>query len=193
MRKLYASVQPVYQKAVCTRVHRFVWFTAMHVLGILHLLYEAPRDLPICVPRLCGKPYGKISQHAIQIPSVFVAKCHLHQSFELSLVYCHVYSGNCTPTVWGAKGSPNLVQRLCWQPYGNKSQQAVHMSRAVVLICWQCLLPCAFLKLYTYCTRCQDTAPFCADGLWHLYSTYIREVYRSVHPVYENTAYVRVI
>ena len=39
----------VYKDAVYARVFAMGWGTAMRVAGIVHLLYEAPRDLPVCV------------------------------------------------------------------------------------------------------------------------------------------------
>ena len=44
------------QNAVSHTVLRYVWFTAMRIDGIVHLVYEVPRDLPICIQRLCGHP-----------------------------------------------------------------------------------------------------------------------------------------
>ena len=106
------SVQQVYQNAVCIRALHFIWFTAMHVLGILHLLHEVPRDLPVCVQRLCGHPYGNVSQQAVQIPTAVAPKCRLRQCSPLGVVYCHAHYRNCTPTVRGTPGSHNLCTKV---------------------------------------------------------------------------------
>ena len=37
----------------------------MSIIGIVHLLYEAQRDLPICVQKLCRHLYGNVSQQAV--------------------------------------------------------------------------------------------------------------------------------
>ena len=34
---------------------------------IVHLLYYAPRDLPVCVRSLCGHPYRGVSDETVQI------------------------------------------------------------------------------------------------------------------------------
>ena len=60
-----------------------VWCTVMHISGIVHLLYEAPRDLPFCVQKLCGHPYGNVSQQAEQIRIAVLPKCRLCQSCDL--------------------------------------------------------------------------------------------------------------
>ena len=48
------------------------WYTAVRNNGIVHLLYEVPRDFTICVQRLCSHPYGKVSQQAAQIRTAVV-------------------------------------------------------------------------------------------------------------------------
>ena len=88
----------------------------MLVFGILQQLYEAPQDLPICVQSLCGHPYGNVSQQSVHIPTVVVPKCRLYQTSPLMVVYCHAHYQNCTPTVGGAKGSPNLCTKAVWAP-----------------------------------------------------------------------------
>ena len=42
---------------------------------ILHQLYEAPRDLPICVQRLCGHLYDNLGEQAVQIYTAVVGIC----------------------------------------------------------------------------------------------------------------------
>ena len=68
-------------------------------IGIVHLLYEAPRDLPICVQELHGHPYGNISQQDAQLRIPVVPKYRLCQSSPLGVVFSHVYYLNCIPTV----------------------------------------------------------------------------------------------
>ena len=65
-----------------------VWCTIMRIIGILHLLHEMLRDLPICVQRMHGHPYGNASQKAVQNPIAVVPKCCLHQRCPLGVVYC---------------------------------------------------------------------------------------------------------
>ena len=101
----------MYQNTVCVRLLRFVWFTAMHVVDMVRLLYEAPRDLTICVQRLCGHPYANVSQQAVQILTAVVPKCRLRQSSPLGVVYCHAHFCNCTLTVRGATAPPSLRTR----------------------------------------------------------------------------------
>ena len=165
---MYTAVQRVYQNAVSIRVFRFIWFTAMRVIDIMLLLYEVLRDLPICVQRLCGHPYGKVSQQAVQIPTAVVPKCRLRQSSPLGLVYCHAHYLNCTATVRGATGSPNFCTKVAWayvqqckaanctDPYNGCTK----MPFASEFSPLGGVLPCAFSELYTYCTRCHDTAQF---------------------------------
>ena len=173
--KTVAPVQQRKQKAVyirtasvsnsvCTRVLWFVWFTAMHVLGILHLLYETPRDLTICVHRLCGHLYGNVSQQAVQIPTAVVPKYRLRHSSPIGVVYCHAHYCNRTPTVRGTTGSPNLCTKAVWAPYDNKVEQPVQLPKVVVPKCsfrqssslGVCTTMC-ISELYTYCTRCYST------------------------------------
>ena len=97
----------------------------MHVFGILHLLYEAPRDLPICVQGLHRHPYGNAGQQPVQINTVVVPKCCLLQSCPFEVVYCYAHYLNCTPTVQGLHG----------HPYVNVSQQAVQIPTVVVPKC----------------------------------------------------------
>ena len=115
-RNLYTSVQSVYQNAGCTTVVRFVWLTSMYILSILHLLYEVPRYLIICVKSLCGHLYGNVNQQFVQINTAVVLKSRLRQSSHLGVLYCHHHYRNCTPTVWGTTGSPNLCTKAVWAP-----------------------------------------------------------------------------
>ena len=62
-REHYTSVQQVYQNTVRIRFLPLGCCTAMLIIEIVHLLYEAPWDLTICAQRLCGPSYGNISQH----------------------------------------------------------------------------------------------------------------------------------
>ena len=48
---LYTSLQWLYQNAICISVVRIGWYNDVHIIGIVHLLYEAPRDRTICVQR----------------------------------------------------------------------------------------------------------------------------------------------
>ena len=57
----------------------------MHIIRIVHLLYEATRDVPICVQRLWAHLYGNVSQQAVQIPIAVVPKCSLCQSCDFGL------------------------------------------------------------------------------------------------------------
>ena len=88
----------------------------MHILGILHLLYEAPWDLPIYIQRLCGHPYGSVNQQAVRIPTAVVPKCGSRQTSPLGVVYYHANYQNYTPTVRGATGSPNLCAKAVRAP-----------------------------------------------------------------------------
>ena len=71
----------------------------MHIIGIVHLLYEAPQDLPICVQRLRGHLHENVSLQSVQIPTAVVPKFRLCQSSPLRVVYCYAHFRNCTPTV----------------------------------------------------------------------------------------------
>ena len=88
------------------------WHTPTCIIGIVHLLYEDPRDLPICVQRRGGNPYGNVSQQAVQIPTAVVPKYLLRQCCPLGVVYCHVRYRNCTPTVRGATAPPSLCTKI---------------------------------------------------------------------------------
>ena len=84
----------------------------MRILRIVQLLYEALRNLPISIQRLCRHPYSNVSQQAVQITTAVVPKCRLRQSSPIGVVYCHAQYRNCTPTVRGTTGSPNLCTRF---------------------------------------------------------------------------------
>ena len=84
----------------------------MRIIEIVNLLYEVPRDLPVCVKRLCMHPYGNKSQQAVQIPTVVVPKCRLRQSSPIGVLYCHAHYSNCTTTIRDATGSPNLCIKV---------------------------------------------------------------------------------
>ena len=140
----------------------------MRIFGILHLLYEVPRDLPICVQRLCGHPYNNVSQQAVRIPTAVVLKCRLHQSPPFGLVYYHAHYRNCTPTVRGATGSPSLCTRVSWayvrqcksanctEPYSGCTKMPFSSEYSALFG----LLPCALSALYTCCSRCHGAAQF---------------------------------
>ena len=70
--EVYGSVQRVYKNTARVRVIYFLRCNAIRVFAIGHLLYEVPRDLPLCVQSLRGHPYGNISQPAVQIPTACV-------------------------------------------------------------------------------------------------------------------------
>ena len=169
---MYTAVHQVYLNAVSIRVFCFIWFTAMRIIGIMHLLYEVLRDLPICEQRLCGHPYSKVSQQAVQIPTAVVPKCRLRQSSPLRLVYWHAHYLNCTATVRGATGYPNFCTKVartyvrqckaanCTNPYNGCTK----MPFASEFSPLGGVLPCAFSELYTYCSSYHDTAQFVYKG-----------------------------
>ena len=72
--KLYTSLQRLYQNAICIRVFRLGWYTAMRIIGILHLLYDVPWQRPVCVQTLLHF-YGNVSQTAVYIRTAGVPKC----------------------------------------------------------------------------------------------------------------------
>ena len=104
--------------------------------------------------KLCGHPYGNVSQQAVQIPTVYVAKCHLHQSCELGVVYCnahytdpyssctkmpfglehslrvvycHAHYQNCTPTVQDATAQPSLCTKTVAPVRRHKSERCIQL------------------------------------------------------------------
>ena len=139
----------------------------MRVLGILHLLYEALRDLPISKQRLCRHPYGSVNQQAIRIPTAVVS--NVVRVRLLSLEWCTamliisivhlMYEGPWDLLI--------CVQRLYGNPYGNESQ-VIHMPKVVVpnhhLIWYKHIIRIIHLlhPVPRYCT-------VCIHKLWHQY------------------------
>ena len=97
----------------------------MRIIGIVHLLYEVPQDLPIHVQSLCGHPYGNASQQAVQLPTAVVPKCSLRQCCPLALVYCYVHYRNCTTNVRGASAPPSLRTKTVAPVRRRKSERCI--------------------------------------------------------------------
>ena len=158
----------LYQNAVCIRVVRLGSCTAIRIIGIVHLPYEMPQHLPICVQRLHKHPYGNVSQQAVQNPSAVIPKCLLHQSSPLLVMYCHAHFRNCAPTVRSATGSPNLytkavrapIQQLklasCTDSYSGCTKMRFTSGCYALFAS----LPCALSPSYTYCTRHHGISQF---------------------------------
>ena len=104
----------------------------MRVSGIIHLLYKALRELPVCVQseaavRVC-------SQGAVHIRTAGRRKCHLHQSVPHGEVKCHAHFQNRTPSIQCAAGPPSF----CTQPVAAVScmrSGAVQIRTVVVRKC----------------------------------------------------------
>ena len=169
---MYTVIQRVYQNAVSNTVLRFVWFTPMCVDGIVHLVYEAPWDLPICVQGLRGHPYGNVSQQASQMRIAVVLKYRLCQSSPLGVVYSNMHYRNCIPIVRGSTGSPKLCTKAVWTPVRQRMSASctdpysgfTKLRFASEFSALFGLLPCSLSPSYTYCTRHHRISQFMYKG-----------------------------
>ena len=107
LRELYRFVQRVYENAVGTIVFTMGSRTFLRVAGIIQLVYEGPRDLPVCVHSQ-WQPYFVRHQGAVQILSACVQKCRLRQSVRHGVVICHAHCWNRTPCLRGSTGPISL-------------------------------------------------------------------------------------
>ena len=48
-RVIYRSIQHVYEIAVCCRLLATTWCSVVSGVGLVHLVYNALQDLPVCI------------------------------------------------------------------------------------------------------------------------------------------------
>ena len=137
----------------------------MRIAGIIQLVYEAPRDLPVCVHSLL-QPYGIRCQGAVQIHTVGVRKYHLRQCSpwggELSCALPESYTSStrldgtsslCTQPVAAVQ---HPLSERCTDPYSRCTKMPFVPQYSL----WGGEIPCALPESYTYCMRLHGTSQF---------------------------------
>ena len=175
------------------------WCITMCIFGIVLLLYEVARHLPVCVQRL-RRWYSEISQTAIYIRTVGVPNFRFFQRSPLRVVYCHAHYLTCTPSVRGVTGSPNLCTKTvalvrqcksdsCINPYSSGTK----IPFASELSTWGGKLPWALSELYTYFARFHGTGQLVHKDCGTCTAMYVWQQYSSVQRVYQNAVRIRVL
>ena len=83
----------------------------MRIIGIIHLLYQVPRDLIVFV-RSMWHPYSDLRQGAAQIRTASVRKFRLHNTAPFGMLYYHTHFQNRIPIVRGTMGPHSFFKSL---------------------------------------------------------------------------------
>ena len=165
------------------------------VVGTVHLLYEALRDLPVCVYSLWCL-YGVVCQTVVQIHTTSVRQCRLCQSASLGAVCCHAHFLNRTPGVQGNTGPPSFSTALVERPPPRSRIEPYSGCSKIPFVPdytpWPGELACVLLELYTYCTRCYRTSHVVYIACGACTASNVGVLYRTVQWVYENSVCTRV-